>query len=77
MVMQVMKATFQRMGSGGKGRTENRWDVSGEGQSAPPAVYLIYFHGNYIKKSAAERQSDDRSVPGDTAEYCSVSNISI
>ena len=27
MVMQVKKATFQRMGSGGKGRTENRWDV--------------------------------------------------
>jgi len=29
MVMQVKKATFQRMGSGGKGRTETRWDVSG------------------------------------------------
>lgn len=40
MVMQV-KATFQRMGSGGKGRTENRWDVSG-GQSAPSEVYFIY-----------------------------------
>jgi len=39
MVMQVKKATFQRMGSGGKGRTTNRWDVSG-GQSAPPEVYL-------------------------------------
>jgi len=26
MIIQV-KATFQRMGSGGKGRTENRWDV--------------------------------------------------
>jgi len=34
MVMQVKKATFQ-----GKGRTENRWDVSG-GQSAPPEVYI-------------------------------------
>ena len=41
MVMQVKKATFQRMGSGGKGRTENRWDVSG-GQSASSEVYLIY-----------------------------------
>jgi len=41
-VMQVKKATFQRMGSCGKGRTENRWDVSGAGQSAPPAVYLIF-----------------------------------
>jgi len=38
--MQVKKATFQRMGSGGKGRTENRWDVSG-GQSAPSGVYFI------------------------------------
>jgi len=41
MVLQVKKATFQRMGSGGKVRTENRWDVSGAGQSAPPEVYLI------------------------------------
>jgi hypothetical protein len=38
--MQVKKATFQRMGSGGKGRTENRWDV-GARQSAPPEVYLV------------------------------------
>ena len=30
--MQVKKATFQRNGSGGKGKTENRWDVSGAGQ---------------------------------------------
>jgi len=29
--MQVKKATFQRMGSGGKGKTENRMDVSGAG----------------------------------------------
>ena len=63
--MQVKKAIFQRMGSGGKGKTENRWDVSGAGQSAT--------HG----KSPADRQSDDRSVPGDTAECCSVSDISI
>ena len=42
MVMQVKNATFQRMGSGGKGRTENRWDVSGAGQSAPREVYLIF-----------------------------------
>jgi hypothetical protein len=45
MVMQVKKATFHRMGSGGKGRTENRWAVSGAGQ------YIVYFHGKYIKKS--------------------------
>jgi hypothetical protein len=69
-VMQVKKATFL---SGGKGRTENRRDVS-SGQSAPPDVY---FHGKYIKKSAADRQSDDTSVPGDTAQCCSVSDISI
>jgi len=42
MVMQVKKATFQRMGSSGKGRTENRWDVPGAGQSAAPEVYLIF-----------------------------------
>ena len=38
--------------------------------------YILYFHGKYIKKSAADRRSDDRSVPGDTAECCSVSEIS-
>ena len=41
MVMLV-KTTFQRMGSGGKGRTENRWDVLGAGQSASLEVYLIF-----------------------------------
>ena len=34
-------------------------------------------HRKYIKKSTADRQSDDRSVPGDTAECCSVSDIGI
>ena len=38
---------------------------------------ILYFHGKCIKKSAADRQSDDRSVPGDTAGCCSVSEISI
>ena len=42
MVMQVKEATFQRMGSGGKGRTENRWAVSDAGQSVPPEVYRIF-----------------------------------
>jgi hypothetical protein len=41
MVMQVKVVASQRMGSGGKGRTENRWDVSG-GQSAPSEAYLIF-----------------------------------
>jgi hypothetical protein len=36
VVMQVAKATFQRMGSGGKGRAENKWDVSDAGQPASP-----------------------------------------
>jgi len=39
--MLVKKATFRRMVSGGKGRTENRWDVSGAGQSASSEVYHI------------------------------------
>jgi len=38
--MQVKKATFQRMESCGKGRTENRLDVSGAGQSATPEIYI-------------------------------------
>jgi len=42
VVMLVKKATFQRTGSGGKGRTENRWDVSGAGKSASPKVYLVF-----------------------------------
>ena len=64
------------MGSGGKGRTENRWDVSGAGQPAPTEVYLK-FQSTYIKKSATGCQSDNRSILGDTAECCSVSEISI
>ena len=68
--MLVKKATFR---SGGKGRTENRCDVSGAGQSAPPEAY---FQGKYIE-SAADRRGNDRFVPGDTAECCSVSEISI
>ena len=76
MVMQVKKATFQRMGSGGKDRTENRWDVSVQ-DSLHHRKAILYFHGKYIKKSAADRQSDDRSVRGDTAQCCSVSKISI
>jgi len=36
--MLVKKVTFRRMGSGGTGRSENRWAVSGAEQSAPPEV---------------------------------------
>jgi len=45
MVMQVKTATFQRMGSGGKRRTENR------GDSLHRRKYILYFYGKYIKKS--------------------------
>jgi hypothetical protein len=58
MVMQVKAATFQRMGSGGKGRNENRWNVSGAGQSTLPDISMV----STSRKSAADRQSDDRSV---------------
>ena len=75
--MLVKKATVQRMGSGGKGRTENRRYVSGAVQAAPPEVYLIFPQQIHQEESAADRQSDDRPVPGDTAACCSVSNISI
>ena len=72
--MQVKKATFQRMRSGGKGKTENRSDVSGAGQSATPEVYISTIS---TSRSQQLTVSDDRSVPGDTAECCSVSDISI
>jgi hypothetical protein len=70
MLMQVKKATFQTMGSGGKGRTENRWDVSGAGQSAPPEVYLVFPRYVQEEESAADRQSENKSVPGDIAVLC-------
>ena len=63
-VMQVKKATFQRMGSGGNGETENRWDVSGVGQSATPEVNISTIS---TSRSQQLTVSDDRSVPGDTA----------
>jgi hypothetical protein len=59
--MQVKKATVQRMGSGGKGTTENRWDVSGAGQSATPAVYhIIPLLSTSKRESAVDHQNDDR-----------------
>ena len=39
--------------------------------------YILYFQSKYVKKSTAGRQSDDSSVPGDTAQRCSVSTVSI
>jgi len=48
---------FQRMGSGGKGRTENRWDVSGAEQTAPSEVYPIFPRYVHKEQSAADRQS--------------------
>jgi hypothetical protein len=52
-----MQVTFQGMRSGGKGRTENmrciRWTLHHR-------KYALYFHGKDIKKSAADRQSDNR-----------------
>jgi len=75
MVMQVKKATFQRMESSGKGRTENRWDVSGAGHSAPSEVYLIFPR---LSTSRSQRLTvRATSVRGDTAECCCVSKISI
>ena len=61
------------MGSGGKGKTENRWDVSGAGQSATPEVYI-----STVNTSRSQQLTvTATSVPGDTAECCSVSDISI
>jgi hypothetical protein len=41
VAMLVKKATFQRMGSGEKGRTENRWDVSGAAQCITESISYI------------------------------------
>jgi hypothetical protein len=76
MVMQVKKATFQRMGSGGKGRTENRWDVSVQ-DSLHHRKYILHTHCKYIKKSQQLTVRVTTDVPGDNAECCSVSQISI
>jgi hypothetical protein len=40
MVMQVKTATFQRMGSGGKGRNENRGDVSRRACTTGSVAYI-------------------------------------
>ena len=58
-------------------RVELKIDEMYEVDSLHHQKYILYFHGKYIKKSAADRQSDNRSVPGDTAECCSVGDISI
>ena len=58
-------------------RVEMKIDEMYQVDSLHYRKYILYFHGKYIKKSAAHRRSDDRSVPGDTAACCSVSNISI
>jgi len=65
------------MGNGGKDRTENKWDVSGTGQSSPPEVCVIFPREAHNEESAAYRHSNDRSVAGDTAQCCSVSGISM
>jgi len=57
--MLVKKVTFRRMGSGGKGRNENRWDVSGAGQSAPPEVRVYLFPRCTSRESAADGATAD------------------
>jgi len=58
-------------------RVELKTDEMCQVNSLHHRKYVLYFHVKAIKKSAADRQSGDRSVPGDTAECCSVSRISI
>jgi hypothetical protein len=58
-------------------RVELKIDGMRQVDSLHHRKHLSYFDGKYINKSAADRQSDDRSVPGDTAECCSVSEVSI
>jgi len=63
------------MANSGKDRTENKCDVSGAGQSAPPEVCVIFPREAHYDESAANRQNDDGSVPGDTADCCSVRSV--
>ena len=72
--MQVKRATFQRMESCGKGRTENRLDVSCAGQSATSEVFISTVSTSRSQQLTVRATT---SVPGDTAECCSVSDISI
>jgi len=39
--------------------------------------YILYFHGKYMKKSQRLTVRATTDVPGDTAECCFVSEISI
>ena len=59
------------------GRVELKIDEMYQVDSLYHRTYVLYFDGKYFKKSAADRQSDETSVPGDTAECCSVSEISM
>ena len=76
MVMRVKKATFQRMGSGGKDKlkTHGMYQVQ---DSLHHRKYILCFHDKYIKKSQRLTVRVTTDVPGDTAECCSVSEISI
>jgi len=42
-----------------------------------PVYYVIFPREAHYEESAAYRHSNDRSVPGDTAQCCSVSGISM
>ena len=57
-------------------RTELRINGVYRVESAPPEVCVIFPRATQYEESAAYHQSNDRSVPGDTAECCSVSGIS-
>ena len=57
VVMQFKKATFQRMGSGGKGRTENRGIYQAD--ILHNWKYILYFHSKYIKRESG-CLSDDK-----------------
>ena len=58
----------------GKGRTENRWVVSGAGQSATPEVYISTVSTSRSQQLTVRATTDVFLV---TAECCSISDISI
>ena len=75
MLMQVKKATFQRMEV--LERVELKIDGIYHVHDSLHHRKCIFPRKVHREESAADRQSEDRSVPGDTAECCSVSDISI
>lgn len=65
-----MKNKAHEVGGNGKCKTEKKWNVLGMGQSAR----LEISKWTHQEERAVDRQNNT-TVPGDTAERCSVGEI--